>query len=251
MDLKRAWRNGFLVLVIFAIPLSDLYNNQLSNSVADNSTRDGRVVRTESCGTDTPCSNSKSVQIADGKDNLSGVPSTWDTSADERDLTIPENTLADLVPESDHAEFGNIQQALVQFDPQDIFLPEPIRAFDTGTPGNSLQSEIANFGPYSAPGFIAALTPTLGPGAGKSASGGLQNASVEDSENSLIDPDRDSLAQTEGGDPIDNPPDSTTLGTGNDPVHDVPEPSSLMLMTIGFSAATLMYRKSKNSSRFS
>ena len=43
MDLKRAWRNGFLVSLIFAIPLSDLYYNQYSNLLGDNSATKPRV----------------------------------------------------------------------------------------------------------------------------------------------------------------------------------------------------------------
>ncbi|HET9132193.1 MAG TPA: hypothetical protein VFO86_14655, partial [Terriglobia bacterium] len=136
MDLKRAWRNGFLVTVIFAIPLSDLYNNQLSNLVVDNSTRDGRVAPTGICGTHTPCVNLKDVNNADDNDKLSGVPSSWDNNDLEGGLTIPKNVLAGLLPESGETDSNYIQLATIQFDPDDIFLSEAVGEISPGTIGS-------------------------------------------------------------------------------------------------------------------
>jgi hypothetical protein len=249
MDLKRAWRNGFLVSVIFAIPLSDLYTNPLSNLVVDNNATEPRVVHTGSCET---CAHLKDVHNADDNDKLSGVPSSWDNNVDENNLTVPGNILADLLPESGDPDSGNIQQLLVQFDPQDIFLSEPIRDFDTETSGNPRESGVASFGPYYAPGLSGPFTPAMFTGTGKSANASLQNASTDDTEIPFVDPIRDSTAETETGAPVNTAFDTTTLGTGDDSLHSVPEPSSLVLMTIGtISVATLLYRKSKTPAQFS
>src|SRR5258708_6084124 len=122
MDLKRAWRNGFLASVIFAIPLSDLYNNQHSNFIVDGGAKHERVHGAKSCGANASCDGFSD----DSNDDIASRATSWDNSTDESGLTISGNTLADLLLESGEADFGDIQKTAIQFDPQDIFQSEQI-----------------------------------------------------------------------------------------------------------------------------
>jgi len=248
MDLKRAWRNGFLVLVIFAIPLSDLYYRPFSNLIADDTAKNAHVEHAKSCGSGGACPE----LAGEVKDDIAGVPSSWDNGVDENSLTIPGNILADLLPDSAGTDFSDLQEAVVQFDPQDIFLSEPIRGLDTNTFKNAREHGIANFGPGYAPGFSGPFSPAMFSGAGKSANAGLHNASGNDSETPFVDPIRDSSTESETGNFIDTATDTTTSGIGDASLHNVPEPSSFILALIGtLSVVALLYRKSKTSSPLS
>ena len=233
MDLKRAWRNGFLVSVIFAIPLSDLYNNQFSSLIAENNSKVARVEHAGTCGTDTLCTSS-----ADGDSGIiSGVPSAWDNDADEKGPSIPGNVLADLLPETGNGTASDIQQAAVQFDPQDIFLSERNTKIDLGSFGSDRQNSYASFGQPYAPGFSGPFSPAMFAAGGGKTSAGLRNATSENSETPFVDPLDDSNAVAS---------DTTTSGIGDESLHNVPEPSSFVLITIGtISVATLLYRKPK------
>jgi hypothetical protein len=260
MDLKRAWRNGFLVSVIFAIPLSDLYNNQYSNLIADDRPGKTRVQHASHCGTDASCTGSTDGDIED----IAGRTTSWDDSADENRLTIPGNTVTDLLVESNDADFSDIQKAAIQFDPQDIFQSEQIgeNALDiTGTARQNMGASIGSMASLSygfgntaayAPGFSGPFMPVLSSPGGKSASAGLQRASGNDAETTFVDPLPGSSTQSETGALNETPSDTASSGNGEESLHNVPEPPSFVLITIGTIAlASQLYRKSRSLSRHS
>jgi hypothetical protein len=245
MDLKRAWRNGFLVTVIFAIPLSDLYFHKFSNHIVHNSTKDARVEHSGSCGTDTSCTASPN----DNRDEISDVPSSWDNTSDDKSLTIPGHTLAELLFESGGTNFNDIQQTAFQFDPQDIFPSERIGNFDLDTFGSAWQHSDDHFGHPIAPGFGGSFAPAMFGSGGKKGFARSQNASGDDSESPFVDPVHNSLTQSETDSPIDAAPDIAASGMGDESFHNVPETSSFVLVMLGtISVAMLLYRKSKASS---
>jgi hypothetical protein len=222
MDLKRAWRNGFLVSLIFAIPLSDLYYNQYSNLLGDNGATKPRVQRT-------------AAGLADGtNENIGGAATSWDNSVDENGPTIPVSAVTALLLESGDTDFSDIQKTAIQFDPQEIFQSERIEEVDLDSYGSFGQNTDDDFGPLaslsygfgnpsgSAPGFGGTFTPSMFAPGGRSVS----------AEALFIDPLAETSTQTE--------PDDESL-------HNVPEPSSFVLIAIGtISVASLLYRKSKS-----
>lgn len=244
MDLKRAWRNGFLVLVIFAIPLSDLYINRLSNLTIADIAAEALVRRTGVSGIDASASDLRD----DNMGNMPGVPSSWEDTVDENQLTIPRSTFAELLLESGNSDFGDV----LQLDPQDILLSERIGKIDLDPFGSTPQNGYAYFGPGAAPGLSGSFTPAIFASGGKKSTAGLQSASGDDSESSFSDPVPDSLAEAETGAAIDTASDTIVSGIGGESLHIVPEPSSFVLITIGvLSVATRLYRKSKASTRLS
>jgi hypothetical protein len=246
MDLKRTWRNGFLVLVIFAIPLSDLYFKRHSNQIADNSVEHASSPRTTS-----------SANIADNNNaDHSGVPASWGNNANEKNPAIPRNTLADLLFESGDTPFNDIpfddiQQTPIPFDPQDIFLSKGTGRIDRNNFRGDRQNSNAPFGLQFAPGMGGSYSPSMFGFGGKDAGGGLRNDSAEDSHSPFIDPIRDSSPPNDSNSPIATTFDTAASGTFNEPLQNVPEPSPLVLITIGvISIAALLYRKSNSSSQF-
>jgi hypothetical protein len=245
MDLKRAWRNGFLVLVIFAIPLSDLYFKRYSNQIVDNSVEHASSPRR------TP---SADVAYNINEDH-SDVPSSWGNNPDEKNPAIPRNTLADLLFESGDTPFNDIpfddiQQTPIPFDPQDIFLSKGAGRIDRNNFRGDRQNGNAPFGLQFAPGMGGSFSPSMFGFGGKDAGGGLRNDAGKDSHSPLIDPILDSSAQSNSNSPIGTAFDTTASGTFNAPFQNVPEPSPLVLITIGMiSIAALLYRKSNSSSQ--
>jgi hypothetical protein len=237
MDLKRAWRNGFLASVIFAIPLSDLYNSQYSNFIVDNNAREAHARHADS-------------GLADGNDDdIANGTTSWDNNIDENGLTLPGNTLTDLLLESGDTDFGDIQKTATQFDPQDFFQSERIGEVDLDNIGSTRQNIDANIGPLAsltygfgnsaayAPGFSGPYMPAMFAPGGKITSAGLRNSSGENSEPTFVDPLSGSSTQT----------DTASSGMDNESLHTVPETSSLVLITIGtISVASHLYRKSKS-----
>jgi hypothetical protein len=222
MDLKRAWRNGFLVSLIFAIPLSDQYYNQYSNFPGDSSATKPRVQHSAAGSADVI------------NDDIHGVATSWDNSVDENGRTIPGRTLTALFVESGDTDFSDISKTSIQFDPQDIFLSERIGEVDLDAFGSPLQNSEDDFGPLAslsygfgdpsgfAPGFSGTFTPSMFAPGGKTAS----------AETLFVDPLTGSSTQTE---------------TGDESLHNVSEPSSFVLITIGtISVASLLYRKSRS-----
>jgi hypothetical protein len=221
MDLKRAWRNGFLVSLIFAIPLSDQYYNQYSNLFIDDNAAKTRVPHAA-----TGLADAVSDKIAD-------TATSWDNSVDEGSPTIPANYLSNLLLESGDTDISDIRKTAIQFDAQDIFLSERSGDFDLD------QNSDVDFGPVAsisygfgnssayAPGFSGPFTPSMLAPGGKTAS----------FETQFIDPLAGSSTET----------DTARAGTGDESLHNVPEPSSFVLMTIGtISVGSLLFRRSKS-----
>src|SRR4051794_10492283 len=118
MDLKRAWRNGFLVSLIFALPLSDQYYNQYSNLVIDSSAAKTGVEH-------APAGLAHATD-----DDFRGAAISWDNSDDENGPTIPGSNVTSLLLGSGDTDFNDIQKTAMQFDPQDIFVSERIDEVD-------------------------------------------------------------------------------------------------------------------------
>ena len=206
MDLKRAWRNGFLMSLLLAVRLYDLAFD-LPGSPADPAS-------------EVPQQIPQSTTTALG-------PSDWDaTDAHYHELSISNNSLKDMLLESQGAAPGDTIEASFQIDPEDLF-----QSFDDpgGIPqlrsDESLQIAAESIGPAPAPSFDFA---------GPLASTGAHNAPFASSPADLSDEiDADPT-------PISFDPES-----GNDPAQPVPEPSSLVLLAIGAAALALATRRQR------
>jgi hypothetical protein len=221
MDLKRAWRNGFLVSLIFAIPLSDLYYNQYSNLFADH----------DAAATRAPHAATALADVIN--DNVAGTTTSWDNSVEEHGPTIPGSALAELLLQSGDTDFTDIGKTAIQFDPEDVFQSERSVDFFMDQNSNdgfdSLASLSYRFGNSSAyaPSFSGPFTPNmLAPG-----------EKAVSAETAFVDTFAEPSLET----------DTATAQTGNESLHNVPEPSLFVLMTVGtISVGSLLYRKSKS-----
>jgi hypothetical protein len=233
MDLKRAWRNGFLASLIFAIPLSDLYYNQHTNLIIDNSSQKTPVQHAKNCVTD--CAGFENGSGRYG--NIASKTSPGKSDIDGSGLAIPGDSLTRMLLESGDSDFGDIREAALQFDPQDIFQSELTGEFDPDSAGNAQQIIDTDIGSVAsrsygfgdsrayAPGFSGPFMPAVFAPGGETGSAGLQNAIGDDT-----------------------PSDNTNAEIDNESLHSVPEPTPLVLMTIGtISVAARLYRKSKSS----
>ena len=123
MDLKRAWRNGFLVSLIFAIPLSDLYyyqhNKLIVNKSADSSSKTNPIRHAKICETGTDCAAFENGNSSNG--DIASETSSWESDIDGNDLAIPRDSLTRMLFESGSSDFGDVRKVALQFHPQDIF----------------------------------------------------------------------------------------------------------------------------------
>jgi len=224
MDLKRAWRNGFLISVVFALPLSDLYNFQQSNLIANGSSSKKPVQQARNCaGVD-----------CDGFEFGTNDNGAIDT--EDRELAIPRDSLSSRMLESSGSQSANLRNAALRFSPQDILqsdltgeenpnVPDDIRQvidMDIG----SLASLAYDFGGSTsfAPGHGGPFAPAGFTGGNSDAASGSLNALSDAGESSTI------TEQDISGD--------------SDTLQNVPELSSLALMTIGtISVAALFHSR--------
>jgi hypothetical protein len=221
MDLKRAWRNGFLAPLLLAVPLYDLSLGEISNLISNGNTQKPSA----------PYAAEASI----GAD----IVAKRDSLADENRLMIPEHAMNSMLFGNGGSAIDDSSQPILQFDPKDIFdsAEGPGDGFQEQTEDIPLIAD-ARLGPGT-PLSIAFAAPMGGLGnhspqsAALFTAGGTSASSAEDTAGTLLSepPVSESPAdeQSENGSP-----------------QSVPEPSSLVLLAIGTIAlAFLVQRKAK------
>lgn len=224
MDLKRAWRNGFLVSLIFALPLSDLYYFQQSNLLASGNLSGKPALQSNRCAAGAGCAEFESDNIGSEQlaDTSGGEANGFSTLGDinEEGLRFSKEELlqaVDLTGEDNQLITGDIKQIV-----------------DIDTDIGSIAALTYGFGdstPY-APGHSGPWAPALfGGGGGAGSAGGFQAGSEDGAETPITNPLPDSTEESE-------------ITIPNDTLQSVPEPSSLVLMAIGtISLASLLHRR--------
>jgi len=265
MDLKRAWRNGFLVSLLLAVRLHDLAFDKHINPAEQSS----------EVPNETP--HSTTADLVDGS-------SSFDNGAHFHELSISVDALNHMLLQSEDAPSENTRDAALQFDAQDLLqsIEEPVelppariddipRIADSSLRHGSSLSLI----PAGSPAWARAHSAPFGAGSftsgRKSETAGSGNPSSEESggtslneSTSTLSPDSTPAAEPDPdpNPPIDEvpsvppdvPPDTTIptdtspievdWGIDNEPHQTVPEPSSLALLAIATIAlSVLTHRK--------
>jgi len=219
MDLKRAWRNGFLAPLLLAAPLYDLSLGEIKYLIADSNAQKqfASLATGVSVGT----------SLADSNDD-----------ADPNRLMIPEHVLTALLG-SGQPTIDDSRDAAVQFDPQDIFdsaegsgdgfqeLTDNVPRIADARLGSGTPLSIGFATPFAANGSHSPHSAALFTAGGDSGSGGGSGNSADDfAATQLSDPSSEDQTQSENSSP-----------------QSVPEPSSLVLLAIGAIAVALLVQR--------
>jgi len=212
MDLKRAWRNGFLAPLLLAVPLYDLSLGEHNNLIASGNTPKPSAPYAAEASIDA-----EFVANSDG-------------SADDR-LVIPEHAMNSMLFGNGGPAIDDSSQAILQFDPKDIFdsAEGPGDGFEDPVEDVPLIAD-ARLGPGT-PLSIGFAAPIGGTGihsphsAGLFTAGGTPGSPAEETVGTLL-PEPPANEQPEDG--------ST---------QSVPEPSSLVLLAIGTIALALLIQR--------